>query len=185
MAKSMLWLVAEIAGQVRFAPDAERVVYHRWLAGHIRGSGPTAQMSVASGLPTSEYWLTDGRRMMTRSESENVAHVRSQRPAGHFTFWVVVVLCGRYLLFNVRPRCPVYRCSLDQHHASAVMCGLVSSVRWHGDSSRRGGSICVGVQKLFDLPRVFFGEMRVTFRCRVYGSNATNTASNRLRGRHA
>ena len=70
MAKSMLWLVAEIAGQVRFARDAERVVYHRWLAGHIRGSGPTAQMSVASGLPTSEYWLTDGRRMMTRSESE-------------------------------------------------------------------------------------------------------------------
>ena len=69
MAKSMLWLVVEIAGQVRFAPDAERVVYHRWLAGHIRGSGPTAQMSVASGLPTSEYWLTDERRKMTRSET--------------------------------------------------------------------------------------------------------------------
>ena len=33
MAKSMLWLVAEIAGQVRFARDAERVVHHQWLAG--------------------------------------------------------------------------------------------------------------------------------------------------------
>ena len=46
-------------------------------------------------------------------------------------------------------------------------------------------SIRVGVQKLFDLPGVFFGEMRVKLRCRTNGCNATNTASNALRGRHA
>ena len=65
----MLLLAAEIAG-LSNAPEEERVVVDRWLAGHIRVGAPTAKMSVASGLPTPEYWLTDGRRVMTRAESE-------------------------------------------------------------------------------------------------------------------
>ena len=65
----MLLLVGEIAG-LSNAADEERLVFDRWLAGHIRVGAPTAKMSVASGLPTSEYWLTDGRRVMTRAESE-------------------------------------------------------------------------------------------------------------------
>ena len=51
--------------------------------------------------------------------------------------------CNRWtssLFTNTMRSETLHRCSLGHHNASAVMSGLVNSVRWHGDSSRRGGA---------------------------------------------